>query len=144
MGFLRDLAAGRRVGTGVFLSGPLPHPMPLKMLSKIHSVGCLGLLPEPGPHALPSSQLQASFLCHLPAESLQGLGHTGPSRAPDFCPHFGRPLLFSSVRCFHHIAAIPCCCLLSLEFEPKEGRNINGPHDRTRQFACSQSLINIF
>lgn len=55
-GFFRDLAAGMRVGTrvGVILTEPLPHPIPLKMLNEVHSVGCLGLLPEP--HAFPSSQ----------------------------------------------------------------------------------------
>lgn len=107
MGLLRDLAAGRRVETGVLLSGPLPHPTPFKMLREVHSVGRLGLLPEPGPHALPSSQLQASFPCRSPVVGLQGLGHTRPPRAPAFCPHYGGPLLFSAVRCLHHTAAPP-------------------------------------
>lgn len=72
--------------------------------------------PQPGPHALPSSQLQASFPCRSPVEGLQGLGHTRPPRAPAFCPHYGGPLLFSAVRCLHHTAApsqpsftVSCC-----------------------------------
>lgn len=144
-----------RVGTGVGVvsNALLPHPTPLKMLNEVHSMGSLGLLPEPAPCRILSPQpsgLLFSAICQFRASRSRP---NTASLIPCLLPSLWSSHLFRSMLGLHHhhgtIPAILCyvCCpswnWSSLWAGISTG-SLHCPHHPTEQFACSQHSINVF
>lgn len=153
MGFLRDLVAGRRVGTGVFLSGLLPYSYTIKDAQRGLLCGMPGVSARTWAHTPRTPYAPAlsfgppsSAIC--PVMAFKVLATHPAFQGPCLLPSLWEaPLVFLNTLLVQHCSpdlAILCCFLLSLESEPKEDRHIDGPHHRTWQFACNQGLINIF